>query len=65
VPVDEIAEGITNAVRKVNIDTELRMASTGAIRKHLAGNPKSFARVLGVAAPSGFSGVAVVRQAQK
>jgi fructose-bisphosphate aldolase class II len=29
-------------VRKVNIDTDLRMASTGAIRKHLAENPKKF-----------------------
>ena len=42
VPVDEIAEGIRNGVRKVNIDTDLRMASTGAIRKHLADNPKNF-----------------------
>jgi len=42
VPVEEIAEGIRNGVRKVNIDTDLRMASTGAIRKHLADNPKNF-----------------------
>ena len=42
VPVEEIAEGIRNGVRKVNIDTDLRMASTGAIRKHLAENPKNF-----------------------
>ncbi|MEA3640123.1 MAG: class II fructose-bisphosphate aldolase [Lamprobacter sp.] len=42
VPVDEIAEGIKNGVRKVNIDTDLRMASTGAIRQHLAENPKNF-----------------------
>jgi fructose-bisphosphate aldolase class II len=42
VPVEEIAEGIKNGVRKVNIDTDLRMASTGAIRKHLAENPKNF-----------------------
>ncbi len=42
VPVEEIAEGIKNGVRKVNIDTDLRMASTGAIRKHLADNPKNF-----------------------
>ena len=33
VPVEEIVEGIKHGVRKVNIDTDLRMASTGAIRK--------------------------------
>ena len=42
VPVHEIQEGIKNGVRKVNIDTDLRMASTGAIRKHLADNPSNF-----------------------
>ena len=42
VPVEEIVEGIKNGVRKVNIDTDLRMASTGAIRKYLAENPKDF-----------------------
>ncbi|MDH5377747.1 MAG: fructose-bisphosphate aldolase class II, partial [Gammaproteobacteria bacterium] len=42
VPVEEIVEGIRNGVRKVNIDTDLRMASTGAIRKHLADNPANF-----------------------
>ena len=42
VPVEEIAEGIKNGVRKVNIDTDLRMSSTGAIRKFLAENPKEF-----------------------
>ncbi len=42
VPVEEIAEGIRNGVRKVNIDTDLRMASTGAIRKHLHDNPANF-----------------------
>jgi fructose-bisphosphate aldolase class II len=42
VPVEEIAEGIRNGVRKVNIDTDLRMASTGAIRKHLHDNPATF-----------------------
>ena len=33
VPVAEIVEGIKYGVRKVNIDTDLRMASTGAIRQ--------------------------------
>ena len=42
VPVEEIVEGIKNGVRKVNIDTDLRMASTGAIRKHLVENTSNF-----------------------
>jgi fructose-bisphosphate aldolase class II len=42
VPVSEIMEGIKNGVRKVNIDTDLRMASTGAIRKNLAEDRKNF-----------------------
>lgn len=42
VPVEEIVEGIKHGVRKVNIDTDLRMASTGAIRKFLAENRKEF-----------------------
>ena len=42
VPVEEIQEGIKNGVAKVNIDTDLRMASTGSIRKHLAENPSNF-----------------------
>ncbi len=42
VPVEEIQEGIKNGVRKVNIDTDLRMASTGAIRKHLMENTSNF-----------------------
>ncbi|AVJ56857.1 fructose-bisphosphate aldolase class II [Idiomarina sp. OT37-5b] len=42
VPVEQIQEGIKNGVRKVNIDTDLRLASTGAIRRHLAENPSNF-----------------------
>jgi len=42
VPVEEIQEGIKNGVRKVNIDTDLRMASTGSVRKHLQENPSNF-----------------------
>jgi len=34
VPVEEIVEGIKHGVRKVNIDTDLRLASTGAIRRY-------------------------------
>lgn len=42
VPVEEIVEGIRHGVRKVNIDTDLRMASTGSIRRHLMQNPSNF-----------------------
>jgi len=42
VPVEEIIEGIKHGVRKVNIDTDLRLASTGAIRRHLAKNKSNF-----------------------
>jgi len=42
VPVAEIQEGIKHGVRKINIDTDLRLASTGAIRRFLAENPAEF-----------------------
>jgi fructose-bisphosphate aldolase class II len=42
VPVEEIQEGIRNGVRKVNIDTDLRLASTAAVRKFLALNKAEF-----------------------
>ncbi|WP_163930240.1 class II fructose-bisphosphate aldolase [Paraferrimonas sp. SM1919] len=42
VPVEEIIEGIKHGVRKVNIDTDLRLASTGAIRQYMALNPSEF-----------------------
>jgi fructose-bisphosphate aldolase class II len=42
VPVSEIQEGIRHGVRKVNIDTDLRLASTGAVRKFLAENKSEF-----------------------
>ncbi|MBZ9539302.1 fructose-bisphosphate aldolase class II [Modicisalibacter tunisiensis] len=42
VPVEEIVEGIRHGVRKVNIDTDLRLASTGAVRRFLAHNPAEF-----------------------
>ena len=42
VPVKEIQEGIRHGVRKINIDTDLRLASTGAIRRYLAKNPSQF-----------------------
>ncbi len=42
VPVEQIVEGIKHGVRKVNIDTDLRLASTGAIRRFLAQHPAEF-----------------------
>ena len=42
VPVEQIQEGIRHGVRKVNIDTDLRLASTGAIRRFMAENPSEF-----------------------
>ena len=42
VPVEEIQEGIKHGVRKVNIDTDLRLALTGAVRKFLAENKSEF-----------------------
>ena len=42
VPVEEIVEGIKHGVRKVNIDTDLRLAATGAVRRFLAHNPAEF-----------------------
>ena len=42
VPVEEIVEGIKHGVRKVNIDTDLRLASTGAMRRLMAQKPGEF-----------------------
>ena len=42
VPVEEIQEGIRHGVRKVNIDTDLRLASTAAIRRFMAENKAEF-----------------------
>src|SRR5512132_3665744 len=42
VPVEEIQEGIKHGVRKVNIDTDIRLAMTAAIRKFYAENPAKF-----------------------
>ncbi len=42
VPVSEIKEGIKNGVRKINVDTDLRLASTAAIRKFFVENPSEF-----------------------
>jgi fructose-bisphosphate aldolase class II len=42
VPVEEIKLGIKNGVRKINVDTDNRMAMTGAIRKVLWESPEKF-----------------------
>ena len=42
VPVEEIQEGIKNGVRKVNIDTDLRLAVTGTMRRYLNNNKSEF-----------------------
>ena len=42
VPVEEIQEGIKHGVRKINIDTDIRLAMTAAIRKYLFENPSKF-----------------------
>ena len=42
VPVEEIQRGIKNGVRKINIDTDIRLAMTGAMRKAFAEQPSEF-----------------------
>ena len=42
VPVEEIQIGIKNGVRKINIDTDIRLAMTAAIRSYLFENPGKF-----------------------
>ena len=42
VPVAEIVEGIRHGVRKVNIDTDIRLAMTGAMRRAMAEKPGEF-----------------------
>jgi len=62
VPVEEIVEGIKHGVRKVNIDTDLRMASTGAIRKFMKDKPAEFdPRKYLAAATKGMSEVCKAR----
>ncbi|SPL69300.1 class II fructose-bisphosphate aldolase [Acinetobacter stercoris] len=42
VPVEQLVEAIKHGVRKINIDTDLRLASTGSIRRFLAEKPSEF-----------------------
>ena len=53
VPVEEIRDGIKHGVRKVNIDTDIRLAMTGAIRKQHGGET---ARVRSAQVPRGRAG---------
>ncbi|PZX34213.1 MULTISPECIES: class II fructose-bisphosphate aldolase [Cupriavidus] len=62
VPVEEILRGIRNGVRKVNIDTDIRLAMTGAIRKSLAEDRSEFdPRKALLAAKKGARGVVKLR----
>jgi fructose-bisphosphate aldolase class II len=42
VPVEEIQEGIRHGVRKINIDTDIRLAMTAAMRRFMFENPSKF-----------------------
>lgn len=42
VPVEEIQKAIAHGVRKVNIDTDIRLAMTAAVRRYLMENPSAF-----------------------
>ena len=42
VPVEEIQKAIKFGVRKINIDTDIRLAMTAAVRKYMAQNPDKF-----------------------
>ena len=42
VPITEIVEGIKNGVRKINIDTDIRLAMTAALRQKMAESPEEF-----------------------
>ncbi len=52
VPLEEIQAGIKHGVRKVNIDTDLRLAATGAIRRYFSMHPEQFD-------PRGYLGEAI------
>ena len=61
-PVEEIVEGIKHGVAKVNIDTDLRMASTGAVRKFLHENRANFdPRKFLKASTAAMKGICVAR----
>ncbi len=41
-PVEAILQGIRNGVRKINIDTDIRLAMTGAMRRAMTEDPAEF-----------------------
>ena len=62
VPVEEIQRGIKNGVRKINIDTDIRLAMTGAMRKAFAEQPSEFdPRKALIAAKSAARGIVKAR----
>ena len=42
IPLEQIQDGIRHGVRKINVDTDSRLAMTGAVRKFLFENPSKF-----------------------
>jgi fructose-bisphosphate aldolase class II len=42
IPIEQIQDGIRHGVRKINVDTDSRLAMTGAVRKVLAEQPEKF-----------------------
>ncbi|HNR34006.1 MAG TPA: ketose-bisphosphate aldolase [Candidatus Hydrogenedentes bacterium] len=42
IPIEQIQDGIKHGVRKINVDTDSRLAMTGAVRKLLAEKPEKF-----------------------
>jgi fructose-bisphosphate aldolase class II len=62
VPVEEIVRGIQTGVRKVNIDTDIRLAMTGAMRQLLAKQPSEFdPRKALIAAKNAAAGICKAR----
>jgi fructose-bisphosphate aldolase class II len=62
VPVEEIQRGIKSGVRKINIDTDIRLAMTGAMRQVFAQQPSEFdPRKALVAAKNAASGIVKAR----
>ncbi|MEK8048846.1 class II fructose-bisphosphate aldolase [Ideonella sp. DXS22W] len=62
VPVEEIVRGIRSGVRKVNIDTDIRLAMTGAMRQLMAEKPEEFdPRAFFKAATAAARGICMAR----
>ena len=61
-PVEEIVRGIRSGVRKVNIDTDIRLAMTGAMRQLFAQQPSEFdPRKALIAAKNAAAGIVKAR----